>query len=619
MAFQFRIYDGLDDVVFATAGLYLKRGGYKQKGAEEVRDGVWADLEETAVFLWVDEVIDTAVLQALNRLGLRARQNQNPSSTNYGLLKNQVILQVRADNETGTRYAVLRSLRISELEPDHWRPNATPNVKLEWIREGVWRDVPPDPAEMATVVDGVTLDMYHNDGDTKRNFVIVSHGRSNEELVSDPNFASTAWTGTGTLIFTAGQSFGGRSGQLMWHDLTELGDSTYTSAWATLPTGDYADVVRAAFYFALDTYNTSGSVADIASQWTCQIEFNDGGATKVAFDLSPIVALDTWYELILTAAIPSGATAVRFAGTVANQYPYGDFFAYMSAASIERATAAQGGDATGQLFIEDTTGSGGFLAPLFTTAVRDYDSLSDAVACRLSLNPDDELDLTKAAGDGPDSRKITVSSGFSAVVGRWQLPGVPRLYNGSWRVYLVSRLLSGYVSTIKAGCSLGTVGVSGVENTDWYAYNHVNYTNWNVTFAGNLLIATEGEVQPSELYLKVALTDTSGATLPALEIAGVFLVPQEKIHAVYESDSLIYADELTIDGLNQRTFLYHNSNGRHTEVIPSGNYNIEPMPGRVSVLYLFPLDNQTGLYTYDYTRNDIDVTVRALTRYQAVR
>lgn len=141
-----RIYDPDADVTFADHGLYLARGGFNQSGPEEDAGGGWLDVAERLGFEWLagDDAARGPLYGLLAGLGRRARANQRPSSRNYFSPSRQVVLEMAAGGERGLRYAILRDLTLPKLSALHWRPGAPAGLRLELLREGLWRGVPPD-------------------------------------------------------------------------------------------------------------------------------------------------------------------------------------------------------------------------------------------------------------------------------------------------------------------------------------------------------------------------------------------------------------------------------------------------------------------------------------------
>lgn len=601
MAFEFKIYDDVDSVTFAGVGLRLAKGGYPQKGAIELLEDDWQDLSESPKFIWIED-IDQAAVQKLGRLGKRARANQDPRHPNHGVLHRQVILQVQSDNENGPRYAVLKSLGVKELDPKHWQGGAITGLQLDWLREGVWRQFEPDPASMTTMANAVPIQTYTSTNFSRQAQYLLNK-TNGTDLITDPDITTTdEWNVNAYITFTHNQTYLSEAcGKFLYTDVPATTGQLYTD-WLTLPGS--VDFVEVELYIAYDTF---GYIPLL-------IEFNDGGSTTVEMSAGP-ASSGAWVRVTGFSEIPSGATAVRLYGEEAGSSPYNNKNFYLRDVSITPVTvAAVGGDAGAQMVIKYLTDSvTGLLQSEWYTAVRSYDTLADALAINPWLNAGEETDntgLLTADAEGPDGQILTIPSGSGSLAYylKWTLPGAARLWTGRWRAYLIARKQA--VADADVYLSVSGLSLPVVR----YDLSYISFVDWAVTYFGLFTVPPETILSANSLTLTAVVSRAADTT--GIEVGGVVLVPQERIHS---AGTLGNDKQLVIDGINGRTFRADASGVFQEEKIGGGRYSIQGEPGRFSVLYAFPISPGDAVIPFEYDRDDIDLTVQYMERYQAIR
>ncbi|MBK8990165.1 MAG: hypothetical protein IPM39_29560 [Chloroflexi bacterium] len=149
-----RISNGTTTVdLYDTAGLHLKRHGWNPLLAVENEFGDYNDVTDAISLNWAattDNVRD-ATLQNLVRLGHQARAYERDRR-----ITNPVWLEARTPTETNSRYALLRSIDIPQLDSWHWGPARGVNLALTITREGAWRAQSPSvtPLNITSMVSG---------------------------------------------------------------------------------------------------------------------------------------------------------------------------------------------------------------------------------------------------------------------------------------------------------------------------------------------------------------------------------------------------------------------------------------------------------------------------------
>jgi hypothetical protein len=170
----FRIYDYLESVDLDTQTVaMISPNGYRQLAAEPLPKGGFALIEEKPKFQWLQANDDerATVLQALTRLGARARANASPSHPHYYDPDKWVILEDKKPTESNSRFARLYDVQTPSLDPKHGSRRDSIELALTIVRDGAWRGIEPGSAA-TSVVATTRLNNYIYGGDV--NYVTIA-------------------------------------------------------------------------------------------------------------------------------------------------------------------------------------------------------------------------------------------------------------------------------------------------------------------------------------------------------------------------------------------------------------------------------------------------------------
>lgn len=153
MASTLQITDGTTTVnLLNTSGLYLKEKGWKPAVAQEDENGDYLDMIEVITCTWMETDDDSRAetLKTLKRLDRKAREHWRRR-----LVDGWVWLAAATHSETDTRYGIIKSIDIKELDTRHWAADGPVEVKLV-IKHILWWHVAPNGTP-ATVVSSTSV------------------------------------------------------------------------------------------------------------------------------------------------------------------------------------------------------------------------------------------------------------------------------------------------------------------------------------------------------------------------------------------------------------------------------------------------------------------------------
>lgn len=160
MSSTLNLTDGVTVVsLLSSAGFYLAQGGYAAVVATENEFGEFDDVTERFVLTWngaTDDQRDSQIseLQKLAQKALYIANNK--------LLGDAVWLEAATHSETYTRYSLVRRVTVGTLDPNHWGPAQSVNLTIDVVREGLWRDIPPNSTSYNSIVTGETVYTYQD-------------------------------------------------------------------------------------------------------------------------------------------------------------------------------------------------------------------------------------------------------------------------------------------------------------------------------------------------------------------------------------------------------------------------------------------------------------------------
>lgn len=182
MAGVLTITDGTDTVdLLDTTAFFLKRGGWREKVANENERGDYDDLIEVITLTWMETEDDSraTTIQKLKRLAKKAAEFVREQK-----LTDHVYLSASTHSETKTRYAVIKHIQIDELHKGHWGPDQVLESRIIVTREGTWRALAPGSALTS---DGATTIFNKQDADGN-NFLTVANTTVTGDVDADTNF-----------------------------------------------------------------------------------------------------------------------------------------------------------------------------------------------------------------------------------------------------------------------------------------------------------------------------------------------------------------------------------------------------------------------------------------------
>ena len=161
MAGTLQITDGTTTInlLNTSAGLYIEDGGWKPAVAQEDENGDYLDMIEVITCTWTETNDDdrAETLKDIKRLDRKAREHWRKR-----LVDGWVWLVANTHSETDTRYAIIKSIDIKELDPRHWAANGPVKVTLV-IKHILWWGIAPNGTP-TTVVNAETI-YNKSDGD----------------------------------------------------------------------------------------------------------------------------------------------------------------------------------------------------------------------------------------------------------------------------------------------------------------------------------------------------------------------------------------------------------------------------------------------------------------------
>lgn len=153
MASTLQITDGTTTVnLLNTTGLYLKENGWKAAVAQEDENGDYQDMIEVITCTWMETTDDdrAETLKKLKRLDRKAREHWRKR-----LVDDWVWLEASTHSETDTRYAIIKSIDVKELDSRHWQANQPSEITLV-IKHVLWWGIAPNGTP-TTVVSSTTV------------------------------------------------------------------------------------------------------------------------------------------------------------------------------------------------------------------------------------------------------------------------------------------------------------------------------------------------------------------------------------------------------------------------------------------------------------------------------
>lgn len=169
MAGTLQITDGTTTInlLNTSAGLYIEDGGWKPAVAKEDENGDYEDMIEVITCTWTEATDDdrAETLKDIKRLDRKAREHWRKRKVD-----GWVWLVASTHSETDTRYAIIKSIDIKELDPRHWAANGPVKVTLV-IKHVLWWGIAPNGTPTTVVNAETVYNKSDGDGD---NWVTVA-------------------------------------------------------------------------------------------------------------------------------------------------------------------------------------------------------------------------------------------------------------------------------------------------------------------------------------------------------------------------------------------------------------------------------------------------------------
>lgn len=152
-----------------TSGLHISRGGYRQKvGHIDPESGEIPDVVDVLNCIWMTTTDDSRDSTFINLRRLAKKANDYRRKR---LVNDAVWLAIQTHSETNTRYHLVSSVQINELDERHFGPNGPVDLIITITREGAGRAIAPG-ATPTTIVAATTK--YNKDDSDGNNGLTIN-------------------------------------------------------------------------------------------------------------------------------------------------------------------------------------------------------------------------------------------------------------------------------------------------------------------------------------------------------------------------------------------------------------------------------------------------------------
>lgn len=201
MAGTLIISDGTVTVnLYDTTTLHLSRDGWRPAvGRENAAGDDYDDVTEVITCEWLQTTDNTrdTTLHNLNYLAAKARINERQRKNT-----DQVYFALNTPSETNVRYAVIKDINITDLDPRHYGPNRPVKLIITIRREGAWRRDSPltAPQSYPSLASGT---VYNRVAGADKNYIDIPAANVTGDALALPVISKLTTSGTSPEIIIA--------------------------------------------------------------------------------------------------------------------------------------------------------------------------------------------------------------------------------------------------------------------------------------------------------------------------------------------------------------------------------------------------------------------------------